>query len=64
LTLRYLKAKDYAQAAGQVIKEMVRQVGPLKFDEKGLAKRGVLVRHLVMPGLIDETRQILDFWRL
>jgi len=61
LSLRYLKAKDYAQAAGQVIKEMIRQVGPLKFDERGLAKRGVLVRHLVMPGLIDETRQILNF---
>jgi putative pyruvate formate lyase activating enzyme len=61
LTLRYLKTRDYAQAAGQVIKEMYRQVGPLKFDEKGLAKRGVLVRHLVMPGLIDETRQIFNF---
>ncbi len=61
LTLRYLKAKDYALAAGRVIKEMYRQVGPLKFDEKGLAKRGVLVRHLVMPGLLDETRQVLNF---
>ena len=40
---------------------MHRQVGPLKFDEDGLAKRGVLVRHLVMPGLYEETRQILQF---
>jgi putative pyruvate formate lyase activating enzyme len=61
LTLRYLKAKDYAQAAGRVIKEMARQVGPLTFDEQGLAKRGVLVRHLIMPGLLDETRKIFDF---
>jgi putative pyruvate formate lyase activating enzyme len=61
LALRYLKARNYAQAAGRVIKEMVRQVGPLTFDEHGLAKRGVLVRHLVMPGLIDETRKIFDF---
>ncbi len=61
LTLRYLKAKDYAQAAGRAIKEMYRQVGPLTFDENGLAKRGVLLRHLVMPGLLDETRQILNF---
>jgi putative pyruvate formate lyase activating enzyme len=61
LSLRYLKAKDYAEAAGRVIKEMVRQVGPLKFDEKGLAKRGVLVRHLVMPGFLEETQQIFDF---
>lgn len=61
LTLRYLKAKDYAEAAGGVIKEMHRQVGLLKFDEQGLAKRGVLVRHLVMPGLLAETRQVLKF---
>jgi putative pyruvate formate lyase activating enzyme len=40
---------------------MHRQVGLLKFDEQGLAKRGVLVRHLVMPGLLAETRQVLKF---
>jgi putative pyruvate formate lyase activating enzyme len=61
LSLRYLIAKDYAEAACRVIKEMYRQVGPLKFDENGLAKRGVLVRHLVMPGLLSETRQIFSF---
>ncbi len=61
LCLRYLKAKDYAEAARRAIKEMHRQVGLLKFDEDGLAKRGVLVRHLVMPGLLDETRHILQF---
>lgn len=61
LSLRYLKAKDYAEAARRTIKEMHRQVGPLKFDERGLARRGVLVRHLVMPGFLDETRCILHF---
>lgn len=61
LSLRYLKAKDYAEAARRVIKEMHRQVGPLKFDERGLAKRGLLVRHLVMPGCLDETHRILAF---
>jgi putative pyruvate formate lyase activating enzyme len=61
LSLRYLKAKNYPEAARQAIKEMQRQVGPLKFDERGLAKRGVLVRHLVMPGFLDESRQILRF---
>ncbi|MFQ5611284.1 MAG: radical SAM protein [Anaerolineae bacterium] len=61
LTLRYLRAKDYRQAACRAIKEMHRQVGPLKFNERGLARRGVLVRHLVMPGLLDETRRVLRF---
>jgi putative pyruvate formate lyase activating enzyme len=61
LSLRYLKAKDYAEAARRAIKEMHRQVGPLKLDENGLAKRGVLVRHLVMPGGIAGTAEIMRF---
>jgi putative pyruvate formate lyase activating enzyme len=40
---------------------MQRQVGPLRFDERRLARRGLLVRHLVMPGFLDETRAILRF---
>jgi putative pyruvate formate lyase activating enzyme len=61
LSLRFLLAKDYPDAARQVIKEMHRQVGALMFDEDGLAKRGVLVRHLVMPGEIAGTREILHY---
>ena len=61
LSLRYLIAKDYAEAAGRAVKEMHRQVGLLKFDERGLAKRGVLLRHLVMPGYLEETKQIFNF---
>jgi putative pyruvate formate lyase activating enzyme len=40
---------------------MHRQVGALKFDERGLAKRGVLIRHLVMPGEIAGTGEIMRF---
>lgn len=58
---RYLKARDYPEVARRVIMEMHRQVGVLKFDEQGLAKRGVLVRHLVMPGDIAGTEHILRF---
>lgn len=61
LTLRYLKAKDYGEAACRAIREMHRQVGPLRFDERGLARRGVLVRHLVMPGMLHETQRIVEF---
>ncbi len=56
---KYLGAGDYPQAAIAAIKEMHRQVGQLCVDEKGLALRGLLVRHLVMPGLLDDTREIL-----
>src|SRR5207249_11385652 len=55
---KYLVASDYAEAARAVIDAMHAQVGELKVDENGLVLRGVLVRHLVMPGLLDDTRDI------
>ena len=54
-------APDYPDVARTAIKEMHRQVGDLVLDERGWARRGLLVRHLVMPGGLDETRQILRF---
>jgi putative pyruvate formate lyase activating enzyme len=59
--IRYLKAKDYAEVARRIVREMQRQVGTLELGSDGLARRGVLVRHLVMPGLLDETREIFEF---
>jgi putative pyruvate formate lyase activating enzyme len=59
--IRYLKAKDYPEVARRVVAEMHRQVGALEVGEGGLARRGVLVRHLVMPGLLGETREIFEF---
>ena len=56
---RYLKAPDYPEAARAAIREMHRQVGPLVMDEHDLARRGLLVRHLVMPGMLEETRRIM-----
>jgi putative pyruvate formate lyase activating enzyme len=58
---KYLIARDYPDAARVVIKAMHEQVGELKVDEDGLALRGVLVRHLVMPGLLDDTRAIMHW---
>ena len=55
---QFTKAKDYPECAREAIQEMHRQVGVLRFGRDALAKRGVLVRHLVMPGAIDETRHI------
>jgi len=59
--LRYLKAKDYPEVARRTVTEMHRQVGPLHIGDDGLARRGVLVRHLVMPGLLEESREIFRF---
>ena len=43
------------------MKELHRQVGQLVIGSEGLAKRGVLIRHLVMPGMLDNTRSILEW---
>ncbi|MEQ9320377.1 MAG: radical SAM protein, partial [Polyangiaceae bacterium] len=58
---RLAKAKDYPERAREAIAEMHRQVGPLVVDDDGLAVRGLLVRHLVMPGQLDETAAIMKW---
>lgn len=57
----YMKAEDYPEAARAAVLEMQRQVGDLVLGADGLAKRGLIVRHLVMPGMLDETRAILEW---
>lgn len=57
----YADAPDYPAVVQEVLVEMHRQVGDLKFDQRGLATTGLLIRHLVMPGLVDDSIAILDF---
>jgi putative pyruvate formate lyase activating enzyme len=59
--LRYAKAPDYPETARRAIKEMHRQVGTLVIDEQGVALRGVLLRHLIMPGGVAGTREIMNW---
>lgn len=56
---RLLKADNYAETAKESIRSMQAQVGDLCFTSDGLAKKGVLLRHLVMPGLEEEGKQIV-----
>ena len=58
---RLLKADGYADVARESIREMYRQVGDLCFTGDGIAKKGLLVRHLVMPGKEDEGVQIMNW---
>ncbi len=58
---RLCEAPDYPERARLALAEMHRQVGVLKLSLDGLARRGVLVRHLVMPGLLEESRAILTW---
>jgi putative pyruvate formate lyase activating enzyme len=61
LARRYSKVRDYVQVNRTAVKEMHRQVGDLVLDAKGIAQRGLLVRHLVMPHGIAGTEQVLSF---
>ena len=54
-------AADYPQVVRTVLKEMHRQVGDLVLDAHGIAQRGLIVRHLVMPGLTSDSHAILRF---
>lgn len=58
---RYCDAPDYPGVARDAVKEMARQVGPLVLDGRGIALRGLLVRHLVLPGDASTTRKVIDF---
>lgn len=58
---RYAGAPNYPERTRRAIKEMHRQVGDLVMDERGIAARGLLVRHLVMPAGLDETAAIMRF---
>ena len=58
---RFAKAPDYPQVVRNAIREMHRQVGTLALDEHGMARRGVLLRHLVMPGGVAGTRSVMEW---
>jgi len=57
----YCDAPDYPETARNATQEMFRQVGDLVIEETGLAERGMLFRHLVMPDGLDESKEILSF---
>ncbi len=54
-------APDYWEFVRPAIKEMYRQVGALKMDEEGIGVRGMLIRHLVLPGLLDSPEKVFEF---
>ncbi len=60
LSARYAGAPDYFEVAASALLEMHRQAGDL-IVENGTAKRGLLVRHLVMPGCTEDSKKIIDF---
>lgn len=61
LSLKYSAAEDYSQVAKNAIEEMVRQVGTTEFDERGILRKGVVVRHLVLPGYTKDSKEVIKY---
>jgi len=59
IVVKYSEAPDYFKYATQAILEMERQVGVPEFDENGVIKKGLVIRHLVMPRYVEDTKKIL-----
>ena len=54
-------APDYPEAAQAAIREMVRQTGPCRFDDNGLLLKGTIIRHLILPGQLNQAREVMDW---
>ena len=61
LAIKYSGAKDYFKIATAAILEMIKQVGEPELDENGLIKKGTIIRHLVLPGHIQNSKHILKW---
>ncbi len=57
----YSKAEDYFIYASKALDEMVRQVTAASFDDRGIMKRGVIVRHLLLPGYLSDSKNIIRY---
>ena len=61
LAKKYSHAEDYPQVAAEALKEMFRQVGEPEFDERGIMKKGMIIRHLLLPGCGEDSKAVLKF---
>ena len=58
---RYSKAPDYPEVVKAALEEMVRQVGGAEFSEDGMMKKGVIVRHLLLPGYLENAKNVVKY---
>lgn len=61
LSFRYSKAADYFDRASVALEEMVRQTGTACYDERGMMKRGTIVRHLMLPGCLEDSKAVIRY---
>ena len=61
LAAKYSHAADYPRVAAAALKEMFRQVGEPQFDERGMMQKGMIIRHLLLPGCLEDSKAVLKF---
>lgn len=61
LARRYSHASDYPMVAKQALKEMFRQTGEPVFDERGIMQRGMIIRHLLLPGCLEDSKAAIRY---
>ena len=61
LAIKYSKCRDYFENATMAIDEMYRQVGEIKINDKGMLEKGVVVRVLILPGHVDDSKKIIEY---
>lgn len=61
LAIKYSKVQNYFKIATEAIKEMYKQVGSPKFDENGMIKKGLIIRHLVLPNNLENSKKVLKW---
>ena len=59
--MKYSNCKDYSTVAKGAVEEMVRQAKEPLFDKRGIMKKGVIVRHLTLPGYLEDSKQIIKY---
>jgi len=59
--LKYSRAKNYFEVASKAIDEMVNQVSNCVFDNNGIMKKGIIIRHLVLPGLKEDSKKLIKY---
>lgn len=60
-SIKYSNAPDYFEAASKAIEAMASQIGETVIDKDGIMKKGVIIRHLMLPGLLFDSKKIIDY---
>jgi putative pyruvate formate lyase activating enzyme len=59
--IKYSNCKNYFPIAAKAVEEMVRQVSETQFDDRGIMQKGVIVRHLTLPGYLEDSKRIVKY---